>query len=312
MDTFGVICKNGSRPLFDNCSFANCTKSCFSISVFSRPHIQNCTFKDIDKYFMNVFGGSCLTIYNIITGDEMINLDEKINIWQSANCQYISLNEVIINDDLVDMNKKDDGDDNDDDIHNKSWISPSNIMHESIAEMEEPEIIKSGKLKYLKLIKSKVIIEQLDHINTSLICPNCHKEMKEENEPYIITSCCHLICKECKGIEKCPVCECLVNGTQKIYFEEECALCLNHKPNMISLPCGHLCMCYECAVQNLLYNFKCPMCNEPVNDYQLLFDDFSTKPSNFNLKNREIVEFNMNNFMYIFLYLLIIILNKIK
>ena len=63
MNTFGVICKNGCRPLFNNCTFDNCTTNCFSISDFARPHIQNCSFKGIDKYFMNIFGGSCLTIF---------------------------------------------------------------------------------------------------------------------------------------------------------------------------------------------------------------------------------------------------------
>ena len=118
MNTFGVICKNGCRPLFDNCTFVNCTTNCFSISDFSRPHIQNCTFKGIDKYFMNVFGGSLLTIHNIKTGGEKINLDEKINIMNSAYCQYESLDTVILEDILT---EKDDNDNNNNnEIHCKS------------------------------------------------------------------------------------------------------------------------------------------------------------------------------------------------
>ena len=284
MNTFAVICKNGSRPLFDNCTFVNCTTNCFSISDFSRPHIQNCTFKGIDKYFMNVHGGSCLTIYNIKTDDEKINLDEKINVLNSADCKYESLEKVFLNDNSI-KEKDDDTNDDDEEIHCKSWISPTYVIPEKIEEMKEPEIIKNGQLKYLKQMTLKKIVEKSECINSSLKCSNCHKEMNQDDEPCIITPCGHLLCKDCKGIEKCPLCDGPVKKIQKIYFEDECALCLDHKPNTISLPCGHMCMCYECAVQNSLNNFNCPMCNELLSGYKFVFDDSFAKRTNLNEMN---------------------------
>ena len=286
MNTFGVICKNGSRPLFDNCNFVNCSTNCFSISDFSKPHIQNCSFKGIDKYFMNVFGGSYLTIYNIKIEDKNVNLDEKINILNSANCDYKSLDEVIQNENSKGLNDDDD-DENDEEITCHSWISPKYIIPDKINEMDEPEIIKNGDLKYLKTITLKKIVEQTEKINSLLICSQCHKEMNEDDEPSIMTPCGHLICKDCKGIEKCSLCDCSIKKIQKIFFENECAICLDHKANTISLPCGHMCMCYGCAVQNSLNNFNCPMCNEPLCGYKFVFDDINAKQTSFNQINKK-------------------------
>ena len=186
---------------------------------------------------------------------------------------------VILEDNLT---EKDENDDNNE-IHCKSWISPSYVIPEKITEIEEPDIIKRGELKYLKQMTLKKIFEQTENIEISLRCSKCHKEINDNDEPSIITPCGHLVCKECTEIEKCPLCDSPVKEINKIYFEDECALCLNHKPNTISLPCDHMCMCYECAAQNSLNNFNCPMCNEPLSGYKFVFNDISSKSTDMHI-----------------------------
>ena len=41
--------------------------------------------------------------------------------------------------------------------------------------------------------------------------------------------------------------------------EEQCCVCL-HKPRTIRLPCGHACMCTDCAKQVMSTTAKCPIC----------------------------------------------------
>eukprot|EP00493_Phyllostaurus_siculus_P019520 UN19829 len=48
-----------------------------------------------------------------------------------------------------------------------------------------------------------------------------------------------------------------VEGTHKIFREEECCICLSKKPTFIMRPCGHLCVCKNCIKRRLI---TCPLC----------------------------------------------------
>ena len=43
---------------------------------------------------------------------------------------------------------------------------------------------------------------------------------------------------------------------------EECIVCHNHLKESIFYPCGHRCVCYNCAVILFTVNKKCPRCNQ--------------------------------------------------
>lgn len=47
----------------------------------------------------------------------------------------------------------------------------------------------------------------------------------------------------------------------------ECVVCLESRPQVAVIPCGHVCLCTECAQQQE----KCPMCRGPVNATLRLF-----------------------------------------
>lgn len=281
-DTFCVICKNGCRPLFDDCKFYDCKTNCFSISDFSQPHIQNCTFQNIDKYYMNVFGGSHLTFDKIKTNDNEINIEEKICVRNSSKCEKIKHNKLYKKEDKIEEKEEEN-------IHCKSWMSPSYKPPEKIKDIKDPQIIKQKNLHHLKTMKLEDIQENALKQETSFKCCHCHKEMNEEDKPNILTPCGHLVCNNCKDIiERCPICDTPVNKVQRIFFEEVCALCLDNKPNTISLPCGHMCMCYECAMQNSANGYNCPLCNEPMTNFKFIFDDNSVNNHHFfkNVKNK--------------------------
>lgn len=47
----------------------------------------------------------------------------------------------------------------------------------------------------------------------------------------------------------------------------ECAICLEKEPDSALYPCGHMCMCYECAVSvQKQRSALCPMCRQPIVD----------------------------------------------
>jgi len=46
-----------------------------------------------------------------------------------------------------------------------------------------------------------------------------------------------------------------------IYEVHECVVCLENNPNIIFLPCGHLCTCQNCSIR--LMN-KCPLCRRKI------------------------------------------------
>ena len=44
----------------------------------------------------------------------------------------------------------------------------------------------------------------------------------------------------------------------KVFDVAECCICLDAHPQMVIVPCGHLCLCQECSQK--LTNKKCPLC----------------------------------------------------
>jgi len=47
----------------------------------------------------------------------------------------------------------------------------------------------------------------------------------------------------------------------------ECSVCMESEPNAALYPCGHMCMCYDCAVSvQKLRGALCPICRQPIID----------------------------------------------
>jgi hypothetical protein len=52
-------------------------------------------------------------------------------------------------------------------------------------------------------------------------------------------------------------------------FNRICRVCYTNEANSCLVPCGHLCMCYECAtsaefMQSVYSKMQCPMCRAPI------------------------------------------------
>lgn len=48
-----------------------------------------------------------------------------------------------------------------------------------------------------------------------------------------------------------------------------CIVCLSQLREVVMLPCGHICLCYDCSVQ--LRGRPCPVCQQHVNDVCLVY-----------------------------------------
>lgn len=268
--TFCVICKNFSRPLFDKCKFSKCSTNCFSVSDFSRPHIQNCIFDEIDKFYINAFSCSRVT-YDNLQSIQSINFLEKIHESISANCINESINEAEDQDDLLNNFYY-----NFNHILIKSWRSPKYTLPPEIQEMQDPDIIVN-ELTPLKIINLSKSIKRINAQKVIFKCSECSKELNENDDHvsiYFINPCGHILCSDCITIIECPICNCLIKEIKKIYIEDECSICLDRSPNMLSLPCGHFCICYKCAVNSSeIMNYNCPLCNELLNSYKYVCHD---------------------------------------
>ena len=272
-NTFCVICKSCCTPMFINCTFDKCETNCFSISDSARVHIENCRFYNIKKCIINAFGGSYVTYSNIYPGNQKLIIHHS----NTATCEQKSIQKVQ-DENNNKNNENDDDDDNDlcchEHVHIRSWRSPTYEIPPDITKMKDPEeFVNNEMILPLKIQNMSKIIKNAENKSCDFVCSACHKHMTKDDKPNVICPCGHLICDDCKDISKCPLCDSPVKEIHKIYIEDVCSICLEKKPNTISLPCGHFCMCYECASKSYEMNYNCPMCNEHLSSFKYVFDD---------------------------------------
>lgn len=290
-NTFCVICKNCCRPLFDECEFFDCETNCFSISDFSRPHIQKCKFKNIKNdnnpniFYLNVFSGSNVTYDNLISLDEGVELKDKIHVAPRSKCceKEIKNVEEDFQKELMNNEKTDVDQDDSDRPRIRSWRSPTYEPPPDIKAMIEPTLIQSKALTPLVPVVVSIILKEIDDFKKEkespyipqFVCSLCHKIInEEEEEPHILCPCGHAIHEGCKSnLVKCPICDSPIKEVKKVFKESECTICYDISSNTISMPCAHLCMCYGCASKCAEKNYNCPMCNEALTGYKFLFSD---------------------------------------
>jgi hypothetical protein len=84
------------------------------------------------------------------------------------------------------------------------------------------------------------------------LCNNCYKDNKNHNKQYTKP---HSFIK-------------LEFDTIANSKDEECVICYTHKKQYACIPCGHLCLCYECKNNTAS---KCPICNEELDGIYKIF-----------------------------------------
>ena len=56
-----------------------------------------------------------------------------------------------------------------------------------------------------------------------------------------------------------------------------CVICLEKPPIMACVPCGHKCLCEDCATEEIQ---TCPICRAPITDYLRIFEKKMPAPAN--------------------------------
>jgi hypothetical protein len=51
----------------------------------------------------------------------------------------------------------------------------------------------------------------------------------------------------------------------------ECILCMDADRRVVLRPCGHLCLCQQCADAVLACDRRCPLCRQEVHEIQVVF-----------------------------------------
>ncbi|OHS95959.1 hypothetical protein TRFO_37898 [Tritrichomonas foetus] len=129
-------------------------------------------------------------------------------------------------------------------------------------------------------------------------CMRCNEDPAE----YICAPCGHkVLCKKCADAAEnpqsgqeheneesllkkktCPLCETPIQKCTEEYTETECVICLENECDTIILPCGHRCICYECASQLWTEKKNCPLCQSKLFSFRRAFPIFSNSSDDCN------------------------------
>lgn len=91
--------------------------------------------------------------------------------------------------------------------------------------------------------------------------PNGYSDAK-----YVFFPCAHVCDSECS---QCPVCG-IAGKTVQRFKSETCVACMEKAPEVVFLPCGHQCCCFECG-HSCGETKKCPMCGSTANVVKRVF-----------------------------------------
>lgn len=121
------------------------------------------------------------------------------------------------------------------------------------------------------------------HLNLG-VCLKCGKNPAD----HVAIPCGHkVLCKECaeecKNTQQqadckckskdnsCPLCDTPIKCSTEEFVEQKCVICLDNLCDTTITPCGHRCVCYECATQLMNDKKKCPLCQARIESYRYNF-----------------------------------------
>lgn len=116
-------------------------------------------------------------------------------------------------------------------------------------------------------------------------CLHCNEKIAN----YVCSPCGHkVLCRQCaanlspseasqsnSGRSKCPLCTTPIQRCCEEFVEDTCVICLDHTCNTIILPCGHRCICYNCATSLWAEKKQCPLCQARVLSFRYQFPIYS-------------------------------------
>jgi len=234
--SFGVTVRDFAVPLFQNVTIKRVKMHAFSVSDFAAPLVRGCRIAGAGGVAFSVFNGARLTIQNNTV----------------ATCKAVS------------------------DTFLEGSLSRARAV---FAEPEAVEPAAPSPLARLNVIPVPAFpssdepalpgpMKRIDVMNDvhkcggsgPSGCVQCGRAAAK-----MCDSCGHRVCEACEdmvsGTHRCPRCSMECERVVRVFEEETCCICLDAAATTIVLPCGHKCMCAECAVKIAAGVAKCPVCN---------------------------------------------------
>lgn len=163
------------------------------------------------------------------------------------------------------------------DLEDPNNITKSDSMDEVI--VNSGKIVLSNKSIKLDDVKSEpfepIDVDELtDQPGFSAVGspkPMCFKCKQHQAEVYL-SPCGHCVfCEECaKNEQFCPLCSSAIQKSTKAFDSGQCLICYGPHDTIL-FPCGHLNICYACAMKLWSEGRKCPECREKVISFRHIF-----------------------------------------
>ena len=294
-ESFGAVARDLSAPTFSNITFKDGDTHCFSISDFSNAEIRECTIEGYKGAAFNVFNGAkahiemntisgCKYLSDTFTSGEAIFKNNVFIDQMPLRKRYLGQltfetnmmngHSLIIQEIKPTSENETEGQtDSGSEEH-----SHPNDSHEHIYKYEEDtntnltiEELKRMEFYTPTTLDISKLTNQPDFVNLNsppIVCMGCGICTAE----VVCSPCGHrVLCKHCATLHKtCPLCSTLIQKTVNVYKSDHCLICFG-SPDTIILPCGHLNICYECALNTWKEYRKCPECREKMGSFRHVF-----------------------------------------
>ena len=311
-NSFGAVSRDLAAPTFMDIHFSKGKNHCFSISDFSNAEIKECTIEDFQGAAFNVFNGAKAHIeYNTVSkckylsdtftlGEAIITnniLLDSMNLRKRylgkfifennmQNNHFVSLQEIDSESIPIDTTTEETEKQDETSASTEVKLAKTDDANEHIFTIVEDlsSSITAEDLKPKEFTEPKPF--EIDELNSNqpelantnpppikcMGCGQCDAEV-------VCSPCGHrVLCKQCAPQHKvCPLCSTIIQKVVNVYKSEQCLVCFDPIDTII-LPCGHLNVCYACALQ--LWKDggrKCPECREKMGSFRHIFPMLETK-----------------------------------
>ena len=286
-----IISRDYSQPIFENITIDNVKSNGASISDFSTPVFRNCKFSNVSNDLINIFNGAkatfdrCNMILNENQQQYLMNISLEASIETFTN-NIIEIPFHQMKDKIIYVH------------HN--GISKINCFENNQIKYTKCKC-NSGRAFHLSDYKNCILQAQSsqhlhkchshnheckcnsDHNNNEshekqILCMHCQENLATQ----ILIPCGHkVLCEKCANIIKndkenqkhqCPLCNTCISDSTIEYKENCCVICLDAACDCIFLPCGHRCVCSECAKEVMKNQSKCPLCQRHLKAFKHCFE----------------------------------------
>ena len=240
-EMFGISVREYGSPTIEDVTVNGAKGAGISISEFSEPLIRNCTIESVQGTGISVFNGARAAL----EGVEFKDCEKDSDTFMRGT----------ISDKPRECPNRSEG---------ISWEEPvrQGLLSKKLAAFPAPVWQRPSGIP---LPQKLITVQNEDHSFhcCSHRCVQCGAETE-----FVADNCGHRLCEKCKTSSDCPQCHTMCTRLVRVFEEEECVICCSAKSSRICLPCGHKCLCAECASQLIDDGGanKCPLCAQQLRD----------------------------------------------